>query len=48
MVKVKIAEEPLVYSRYACVVYTTALGLVSVVLTVLLNQPAPVIVYKTF
>jgi D-alanyl-lipoteichoic acid acyltransferase DltB (MBOAT superfamily) len=48
MVKVKIAEEPLVYSRYARVVYATALGLVSVVLTVLLNQPAPVIVYKTF
>src|SRR5258708_5215083 len=48
MLKVKIAQEPLVYSRYARVVYATALGLASVVLTVLLNQPAPVIVYKTF
>jgi D-alanyl-lipoteichoic acid acyltransferase DltB (MBOAT superfamily) len=48
MVKVKIAEEPLVVSRYARVVYATAFGFVSVVLIVLLNQPAPVIIYKTF
>lgn len=35
-------------SRYARVVYATALGLVALVLTVLLNQPAPDIVYKAF
>ena len=48
MIRVKIAEEPLVVSRYARVVYATAFGFISVVMIVLLNQPAPVIVYKTF
>jgi alginate O-acetyltransferase complex protein AlgI len=45
---IRVSEAPLVTSRYARVVYVTALGLVSLVLTVVLNQPAPVIVYKTF
>jgi hypothetical protein len=35
-------------SRYARVVYASALGLAVFVMTVLLNQPAPEIVYKTF
>jgi hypothetical protein len=48
MLTIKVSEEPMVTSRYARVVYATALGLVSLVLTILLNQPAPVIVYKTF
>jgi alginate O-acetyltransferase complex protein AlgI len=48
LLTIKISEEPLATSRYARVVYATALGLLSLVLTVLLNQPAPVIVYKTF
>jgi D-alanyl-lipoteichoic acid acyltransferase DltB (MBOAT superfamily) len=48
LLKIKISEEPLATSRYARVVYATALGLLSLVFTVLLNQPAPVIVYKTF
>jgi hypothetical protein len=48
MLTIKVSEEPMVTSRYARVLYATALGLVSLVLTVLLNQPAPVIVYKTF
>jgi hypothetical protein len=35
-------------SRYARVVYASALGLAALVMTVLLNQPAPDIVYKAF
>jgi hypothetical protein len=35
-------------SRYARVVYATALGLVAFVMTVLLSQPAPGIVYQAF
>jgi hypothetical protein len=35
-------------SRYARVVYASALGLAALVITVLLNQPAPGIVYKAF
>jgi alginate O-acetyltransferase complex protein AlgI len=41
-------DKPLITSRYVRVVCVTALALTSVVFTVLLNQPAPVIVYKTF
>lgn len=48
MLAIKVSGEPLVTSRYARVVCATALGLVSLVLTVLLNQSAPVIVYKAF
>jgi len=48
MLDIKVSGEPVVTSRYARAVYATALGLVSLVLTVLLNQPPPVIVYKTF
>jgi alginate O-acetyltransferase complex protein AlgI len=35
-------------NRYARVVYATALGLAAFVMTILLNQPAPDVVYKTF
>lgn len=42
------AEGPLIVSRYALVVYATSLGLVAIVITVLLHQPAPAIVYKAF
>jgi D-alanyl-lipoteichoic acid acyltransferase DltB (MBOAT superfamily) len=48
LLTIKLSEEPLATSRYARVVYATALGLLSLVFSVLLNQPAPVIVYKTF
>jgi D-alanyl-lipoteichoic acid acyltransferase DltB (MBOAT superfamily) len=48
LLTIKISGEPLATSRYARVVYATALGLLSLVFTVLLNQPASVIVYKTF
>lgn len=43
-----VGGEPLLTSRYARVVYASALGLASVVMTVLLNQPAPENVYKGF
>jgi D-alanyl-lipoteichoic acid acyltransferase DltB (MBOAT superfamily) len=48
LLSIKTAEGPLLTSRYVRVVYATALGLVALVMTVLLNQPAPGIVYKTF
>jgi D-alanyl-lipoteichoic acid acyltransferase DltB (MBOAT superfamily) len=39
---------PVFTSRYARVVYATAFGLGAFVMTVLLNQPAPDLVYKAF
>jgi D-alanyl-lipoteichoic acid acyltransferase DltB (MBOAT superfamily) len=48
LLSIKTAEGPLLTSRYARVVYATALGLIALVMTFLLNQPAPVIVYKAF
>jgi alginate O-acetyltransferase complex protein AlgI len=39
---------PVLVSRYARVVYTYVLGLTAFAITVLLNQPAPPIVYKAF
>jgi hypothetical protein len=48
LLSIKTSEGPLLTSRYAHVVYATALGLVALVMTVLLKQPAPVFVYKTF
>jgi D-alanyl-lipoteichoic acid acyltransferase DltB (MBOAT superfamily) len=48
MLELKISGESVISSRYTRVVYSTALGLISLALTVLLNQPPPVIVYKTF
>ncbi len=44
----KTAEGPVLTSRYARVVYASALGLTSFVMTVLLNQPTPDIVYRAF
>ena len=48
LLSIETSEGPLLTSRYARVVYATALGLVAIVMTVLLRQPAPDIVYKTF
>jgi len=48
LLSIKIAEEPVLTSRYAFVVYASVLGLSALVITVLLNQPAPGIVYKVF
>ena len=35
-------------SRYALVAYASAMGLAALVITFLLNQAPPTIVYKTF
>jgi hypothetical protein len=48
LLSIKTSEGPVLTSRYARVVYASALGLAAVVVTVLLNQPAPDIVYKAF
>jgi D-alanyl-lipoteichoic acid acyltransferase DltB (MBOAT superfamily) len=48
LLSIKTAEGPALTSRYARVVYASALGLAAIVMTVLLNQPAPEIVYKAF
>jgi hypothetical protein len=45
---IKTSEGPLLTSRYARVVHAAALGVIALVVTVLLNQPASVIVYKAF
>jgi D-alanyl-lipoteichoic acid acyltransferase DltB (MBOAT superfamily) len=48
LLSITINEEPLFTSRYARVVYASALGLAAFVMTALLNQPAPAIVYRAF
>jgi alginate O-acetyltransferase complex protein AlgI len=44
----RTAEGPMLTSRYALVVYATAMGVTALVITIVLNQPAPGIVYKAF
>jgi alginate O-acetyltransferase complex protein AlgI len=48
LLAITIGGEVCVTSRYARVVYASALGLAAFIITVLLNQPAPDIVYKAF
>jgi D-alanyl-lipoteichoic acid acyltransferase DltB (MBOAT superfamily) len=48
LLSIRTSEGPVLTSRYARVVYASALGLVALVITVLLQQPAPGIVYKAF
>jgi hypothetical protein len=48
LLSIETVEGPVFLSRYARVIYTTALGLAAYVITVLLNQPAPDIIYKAF
>jgi D-alanyl-lipoteichoic acid acyltransferase DltB (MBOAT superfamily) len=48
LLSLESSEGPWLYSRYARVVYATAFGLVSLVITILLSHPAQVIVYKAF
>jgi alginate O-acetyltransferase complex protein AlgI len=48
LLSIRTREGPVLTSRYARVVYASALGLTALVMTVLLNQPAPDIVYKAF
>jgi D-alanyl-lipoteichoic acid acyltransferase DltB (MBOAT superfamily) len=48
LLKLRTAEGPALTSRYALVIYATAMGVIALVITVVLNQPAPGIVYKAF
>ena len=48
LLKLRTAEGPALTSRYARAVYATAMGVIALVITVVLNQPAPGIVYKAF
>jgi alginate O-acetyltransferase complex protein AlgI len=48
LLSIEAPEGSLLTSRYARVVYATALGVVALVMTVLLDQPAQGIVYRTF
>jgi hypothetical protein len=48
LLSIRTAEGPVLTSRYARVVYASGLGLAAVVMGLLLHQPAPSIVYKTF
>jgi hypothetical protein len=48
LLKLQTSEGPALTSRYALVVYATAMGVIALVITVVLNQPAPGIVYKAF
>jgi alginate O-acetyltransferase complex protein AlgI len=48
LLSIRTAEGPVLTSRYARVVYASALALAAFTLTILLNQAAPAIVYKAF
>jgi len=48
LLKLRTSEGPALSSRYALVVYATVMGVIALVITVVLNQPAPGIVYKAF
>jgi alginate O-acetyltransferase complex protein AlgI len=48
LLKLEMSEGPALTSRYALVVYATAMGVIALVITGVLNQPAPGIVYKAF
>jgi D-alanyl-lipoteichoic acid acyltransferase DltB (MBOAT superfamily) len=48
LLSIRVSGTPVLTCRYARVVYASALGLVALVVTVLLNEPAPGIVYKVF
>ena len=41
-------EGPLLWTRYSRMVYASAMAAVALVLTLLMQQPAPAIVYKAF
>jgi D-alanyl-lipoteichoic acid acyltransferase DltB (MBOAT superfamily) len=48
LLSIKTSEGSMLTNRYARAVYASALGLISLVMTILLNQPSPDIVYKAF
>ena len=48
LLSIKLAGKPVFSNRYALVITASTLGLLSVVMTALMNQAAPGIVYKAF
>jgi hypothetical protein len=48
LLSIHSANGPVLESRYARVVYVSALGFAVFVMTALLNQPSPQIIYKGF
>ncbi len=48
LLSIRTPEGPILTNRYVRAAFTTALGLVAFVITILLSQPAPGIVYKAF
>jgi alginate O-acetyltransferase complex protein AlgI len=48
LLSVTTVDGPVLTSRYARVVYATAMGVFCFLVAILLNQPAPTIVYKGF
>jgi D-alanyl-lipoteichoic acid acyltransferase DltB (MBOAT superfamily) len=48
LLSIQTAEGPVLTSRYARVVYASSLALIAVVVALLMNAPAPAIVYKAF
>jgi hypothetical protein len=48
LLSIKTSEGPVLLSRYARVVYATALCYASIAIALLLNHAAPEIVYKAF
>jgi alginate O-acetyltransferase complex protein AlgI len=48
LLKIQTSEGPIFTSRYAYMVYASALGLIAFVVVALLSAPAPGIVYKAF
>ena len=48
LLSIETSMGPVLTSRYARVVYASILGLAAFVVTILFNQPAPGIVYKSF
>ena len=48
LLSMRTKEGPVLLSRYARVVYASALGLAGLVMTILLNEPVPEVIYKVF
>ncbi len=48
LLTLRTSEGPVLTGRYALVAYAAAMGMIALVVTVVLNQPAPGIVYKAF
>jgi D-alanyl-lipoteichoic acid acyltransferase DltB (MBOAT superfamily) len=48
LLSIKSVEGSVLTNRYARVVYASALALAAAIMTILLNQPSPGIVYRTF